>query len=135
MFKKIAGVVIGIIVGAIAIGICEGLSHLIYEPPSQMDIQNTAAMAKFIEQAPPMALILVALCHFVGSFTSAFVSQKISKSENLSLHLIPSVLLMIGGIVNFYIIPHPLWMIILDLIVYIPAGYLGVQIGKRNIVL
>jgi len=44
--------------------------------------------------------------------------------------MIVGALLMLAGIMNMIMIPHPTWLWVLGITVYLPAAYLGARLIK-----
>ena len=56
---------------------------------------------------------------------------------NLSLALLCLVALigaclLGGGIINFALIPHPTWMVIIGVLIFIPSALLGATLSTRQ---
>jgi hypothetical protein len=48
------------------------------------------------------------------------------------LPIIAGVVLTLAAIANFFLIPHPIWFIIIGLIVFIPSVLIGHKFHKIN---
>jgi vacuolar-type H+-ATPase subunit I/STV1 len=70
------------------------------------------------------------LDHSLGSVVGAFVAAKIAASRKMTFALVIGFLHLLGGIFAAFIIPAPVWFIVLDLVVaYVPAAWLGGKLG------
>jgi hypothetical protein len=66
------------------------------------------------------------LAHALGTLAGAFLSALIAASHKMKFALAIGVFFLIGGIVNVFMLPSPVWFTILDLAVaYIPMAWLG----------
>ena len=66
------------------------------------------------------------LAHSVGTFVGAFIVARYTASYHLVLSLSVGVLFLIGGISMVFIMPAPLWFIIIDIsLAYLPMGWYG----------
>jgi hypothetical protein len=72
---------------------------------------------------PAGALLFIIAAYVVGSFVAGWAAGKITKS--MTAALIAGGLLMIGGLVNVILIPHPLWFTIASIVVYLPCAWIG----------
>ena len=73
------------------------------------------------------------LAHSVGTFVGAFIVARYTASYHLVLSLSVGVLFLIGGISMIFIMPAPLWFIVVDLLLaYIPMGWLGWKLTGQD---
>jgi|SaaInlStandDraft_1057018.scaffolds.fasta_scaffold240434_2 hypothetical protein len=74
------------------------------------------------------------LAHALGTLAGAFIAAKIASTYKKTFALIIGAFFLIGGTMMVFMLPAPLWFIILDLTVaYIPMGWLGWRIEKRSL--
>ncbi len=125
MFKRILSVLAGIVSGIIIIYLIEMGSHIIYPFPSTFDMNNPESVKQYIDTAPFGAILFIAIAWAVGSFIGGFVTSLISKSSKTTLSMIVGVILMIAGLINLLTFPHPVWLWIVGLAVFLPSAYLG----------
>ena len=73
------------------------------------------------------------LAHSVGTFLGAFIVARYTASYHMELSLCVGVFFLIGGISMVFIMPAPLWFIVVDLLLaYMPMGWLGWRITGKN---
>ena len=73
------------------------------------------------------------LAHAVGTFIGAFIVARYTASYLLVLSLSVGVLFLIGGISMVFIMPAPLWFIVVDLLLaYVPMGWLGWKLTGQD---
>ena len=71
------------------------------------------------------------LAHAIGTLVGAFLAAKIAATYKRTFALIIGTFFLIGGIMMVFMLPAPLWFIVLDLTVaYIPMGWLGWRISR-----
>ena len=74
------------------------------------------------------------LAHALGTLVGAFTAAKIALTYKKTFALVIGAFFLIGGTMMVFMLPAPLWFIILDLTVaYIPMGWLGWRIAKRSL--
>ena len=132
MWRNILGVVAAIIAGSIAIMIVEGFSHFLYPYPEGLDFSDNEATSAFISSLPVAAKLLVALSWAIGSFVAAVVTSLIVKTRKLQLSLLDGVILMVFGIINMIVIPHPTWFWFVGIAVFIPFAWFGYYLLARE---
>ena len=73
------------------------------------------------------------LAHSVGTFAGAFIVARYTASYHLVFSLSVGLLFLIGGISMVFIMPAPLWFIVVDLLLsYIPMGWLGWKLTGKD---
>lgn len=122
----------GIVAAIIVIFIAEAFSHMIYPPPKATDMENPEAVRQMIQNLPVGALIIIIIGWAIGSFAGGVVSTLIIKNNKPFAALTTGTLLMLSGIINLMMFPHPLWMWIFGLAVNIPFAYLGFKFVSKN---
>lgn len=130
ILKNILAVVLGIVVGSVVnMGLITIGSSLI-APPAGVDPQDVESIKANIDAYEFKHFIIPLLAHILGAFCGALVTAKIS--NNLILSLLIGAVFMAGGIMMMTMIPQPTWFTIVDLVLYLPAAYLGFLLGRSN---
>ena len=71
------------------------------------------------------------LAHAIGTLSGAFTAAKFSASYHMLFAICIGIFFLLGGISMVFILPAPLWFIIVDLfLAYIPMGWLGWKIAN-----
>jgi len=130
MLKKILLIIAGIITGTIIIYLVELVGHFFYPPPEEINTTDLEALKQIISDLPVGAFVFVLLAYALGSFGGALLTATISKSSKVVNAVIVGAVLMIFGIINLLMIPHPVWFSIVSIFTYIPCAYFG---GKVSI--
>jgi Na+/melibiose symporter-like transporter len=124
VFRKILAVLTGIVLGMLVIGLIEALGHRLFPVPQEVnqtyENQDTETLLALIS---PKMLLFVLLAYISGSFVAGLFTAWIGRSKELSL--ITGLVLMLGGAITVFMIPHPVWFILVSLSVYIPFSWLG----------
>lgn len=125
MGRKILAVLIGYIASMVVIFAIETLGHLLYPLPSGMDRYDPEAFRKYAETAPFMALFIVIIAYSMGAFTAGFVSTKIARDNKNIYALICGAILLICTIINMYLIPSPIWFMVMAVLAsfFVLFGY------------
>ncbi len=117
---------VGIVSGMLVIGLVEALGHQLFPVPQEVtqayENQDTEALLALIS---PAMLFFVLLAYLLGSFVAGSLSAWIAKSKKPAW--IAGAVLTLGGFLNVTMIPHPLWFILLSLVVYLPFALLGAR--------
>jgi len=71
------------------------------------------------------------LAHAIGTLSGAFVAAKFAASYKMTMAICIGIFFLLGGISMVFILPAPVWFIIVDLfLAYIPMGWLGWKIAN-----
>ncbi len=73
------------------------------------------------------------LAHAVGTLVGAFIVAKYTASSHMLLSISVGVFFLLGGISMVFIMPAPLWFIIIDIsLAYIPMGWYGWKLTGQD---
>ena len=128
--KRVLTVIAGLVTGMIVVGLVEQLGMMIYPPPADLDINNPEMMSAYVKSAPIGSLLFVVLAWAVGAFAGTAVSSLIDRSYGRTAAYMIGGILMIAGIMNMVMIPHPLWFWV-SVLVFIPSALLGYRVVER----
>ena len=130
--KNTLAVIAGLIIGsAVNMGIIM-ISGSIISPPEGADVTTMEGLKESIHLFQPKHFIFPFLAHALGTLVGAFLTALITANHKMKFALVIGVFFLIGGIVNTFMIPAPIWFIILDLVVaYIPMAWLGGKLVIR----
>ena len=72
--------------------------------------------------------------HAIGTLSGAFIAAKFSASYHMIFSISIGIFFLLGGITMVFILPAPVWFIILDLVIaYIPMSWLGWKISNKRL--
>lgn len=118
MIRKIAAVVVGILLTSLVVGLVQQLGHYLYPLPAGTDPNDPEAIKKYVENAPFLAVFFVIISYAAGAFTGGFVSTKIANDGKKIYALIIGVLFLFTSIYMMVTIPSPIWFWILGIAVW-----------------
>lgn len=130
MGKQILAVIVGVIIGGLIIYGIESINMVRYPWPENLSMEDKEAFAEYVSSLPVDAFITVIIAHLIGSFVAGFVCSKITPSRKLLLGTICGMFFLVGGIMNLVMIPHPLWFMVIDLMIFVPFAWLGAKLAK-----
>ncbi|MCW9708522.1 hypothetical protein [Fodinibius salsisoli] len=133
MIKNIIAVVIGIIVGGLVnMGIIM-VGPSIIAPPEGVDVTNMNDLQKSMHLFEAKHFIFPFIAHALGTLIGALLTAKITVSHKMMLAMIIGVFFLIGGIANAFMLPAPMWFIIMDLLgAYLPMAWLGWKLSRQE---
>jgi MFS family permease len=132
MVKSILAVLTGLVVGFITIYLVELVSQQVYPLPAEVNLQDPEAMGTYMANAPAASLVLVLLAYALGSFLGGMVAARLATTKKMVHAIVVGVLLLLAGIANFYLLPHPIWFVISAVIIYPLMSFFGGAMGSRD---
>jgi len=130
--RNILAVILGAIIGSVVNGFIISISGKVIPPPADVDVTTMEGLKASMHLFEPKHFLMPFLAHALGTFVGALVAILIAASHKFYLALTVSVLFLIGGIINVYLLPSPLWFTLCDLILaYIPMGLLARLVVSR----
>ena len=130
LLRSVLAVLLGWVVGSVAMMALHLLSGAIYGPAPRMS--DSAAFQEYIGNLPPSAFLFVLAAHAAGNLAGAWVAAKVAGRAPLVHGLVVGGVFLICGIVNLLQIPHPAWFGPADLAAYLPAAYLGARLAANG---
>ncbi len=126
LLKNSLSVLAGIVVGSLVnMGIVM-ISGNIIPPPEGADVTTMEGLKASLHLFQPIHFIFPFLAHALGTFVGAWLAANLAGSQKLKLALLIGLFFLIGGIVNIFMLPSPVWFAIVDILgAYIPMGWLG----------
>jgi len=132
MGKQILAVVVGAVMGFVVLGLIEMVSWMLYPMPEGLDIANAEVMRAYVSQVPIGAKLIVLVAWMIGAFVAGFLAAKIApEGKGRQSAIFAGAILMLGGIANAFMVPHPMWMLIIGLLQYIPLAHIGAKAAGK----
>ena len=108
MVRNIAGVVAGLIVAVLTVMVVQAIGHQLYPYPADVDLRDPEQIAAVFPTIPVAAKLFVVAAWFGGALLGGIVAKLIT-GRNWAAWTI-AVLIAVAGVMNLFIIPHPVWM-------------------------
>jgi hypothetical protein len=131
MFKNILAVLLGLVASSFIIFALEILGHIIYPAPANLDLNDMEALKAFTSSAPPIVFVLVIIAYALGSFVGGIIAAAIAIKNKMTKAITVGGILMGLGAYNLFMIPHPVWTIIISIFLFIPCSWLGGALGIK----
>lgn len=128
VFKNILAVILGIVVGSVVNGALITLSPHVFALPEGVDPMDGESIAANIHRFGPANFIMPFLAHALGTLIGAFIAVKLAATHKVAFAYSIGGLFLVGGILNTFMIPAPVWFIAVDLVfAYIPMAWLATK--------
>ena len=132
VLRNILAVIAGIVVGSAVNMALIVLGPSVIPPPAGVDMTNTQSLSASIHLFEARHFVFPFLAHALGTLAGALTAFLVAASHRSAFAYAIGVLSLAGGIAATFMIPAPMWFIVLDLVVaYIPMAWLGIAIGRR----
>ena len=130
--KNVLAVLGGFVGGsAVNMGIIM-ISGCVIPPPDGADVTTMEGLVASMPLFEPKHFIMPFLAHGLGTLVGAFLAFKIAASHNMKFAMAIGAFFLLGGSVNAYLLPSPMWFIALDLLVaYFPMAWIGGKLAER----
>lgn len=132
--RNILAVIIGIVLGSVVNMSLINISSSVIPPPNGVDVTTFEGLSATMHLFEPKHFLMPFLAHALGTFVGALAAALISATHKLKFALSIGFLFLIGGTMNVFMLPSPLWFSALDLIVaYIPMALIAAKLViKKN---
>ncbi|MEO1039185.1 MAG: hypothetical protein AAFX09_06535 [Pseudomonadota bacterium] len=123
MARVFAGIASGFVVSILLIMAIQQLGHLIYPPPEGVDMRDPDALTAMMKSLPLGSKLFVIGAWFTGVLAGGYVAGRIARRVWAAWTI--AGVTIIFAILNFMMIPHPIWMIAGGLVLIVLAGWLA----------
>jgi len=129
MIRKIAAVVLGVVLAFVLIIAVESLGHSVYPPPADLDFTDQAAMRAYVDTLPLGALLFVMAAWLAGTFGGGLLAILVAGESPFVNAAIIGGLVLLGTVINLVSIPHPTWFSITSVVAIVATALLTSRIG------
>lgn len=134
IIRNVLAVIAGLVVGSVVnMGIIS-ISGSIIPPPEGADVTTMDGLKTSMHLFEPRHFIFPFLAHALGTLAGAIVAGLLAATHKMKFAISIGLFFMIGGIINTFMLPSPVWFTAVDLVgAYIPMGWIGGKIvsGKK----
>lgn len=125
MGRTILAVILGVVVAGLIVAGIETIGHTLNPPPAGTDLTQPGALDTLIASLPVTALVIVVFAWALGSIGGGFAAAKISRQHKFGAALAVGIVMVLLVASNFFVIPHPLWMMAVGVLVPVPLALVG----------
>ncbi|MGH9831710.1 MAG: hypothetical protein ACREBD_09415 [Blastocatellia bacterium] len=129
--RRVVAVVLGLLVGSVVnVGLIM-VGGQVIPPPEGVDVTNMESLRSSMHLFEPRHFLFPFLAHALGTFVGAFAAAMIAATQRMKLALGISAFFLLGGVINVFLLPAPVWFKALDLIgAYIPMGWFAGKLAE-----
>jgi hypothetical protein len=129
--KNFFAIVGSLAAAMIIIMLFELLSNSVHPFPKDLDLNNKFLLKEYMSTLPLSVFAIVLSGYIIASFIAGVIIKYISPKSGKIVPLITGIILTSASIVNLYLIPHPLWFIIINVILCIPMALIGHSLFRK----
>lgn len=124
--RNVLAVLLGVAVAVFAIMAVEMVGRGLYPPPANLRIDDPKAIADYIARAPVLALAFVLLAWAAGAFAGGAVATMAAAGRRPQrFGLIVGGVVLVASAMNLWMIPHPLWFVLVTPFACLVPGWLA----------
>ena len=125
MIRSLLTVIVGLVVGSLAVFVLGWVGNRFVPVPEGLDPANPEALVAYLAGAPPAVFLkLLAVWAggaFAGGFTAALLAARQRSWHAIAVGSLQTLL----ALAQFGMIPHPLWVEISAVALFVPFAWLG----------
>jgi len=122
MLRTVFAFLLGVVAMVATVAGLQTLGHWIWPPPSGIDMADKAQMAGFVDAMPLTAKVWILITYATAVEIGAIVSVLVDRPRWRGLSIALGVLMTVLCAVNFWLIPHPVWMVVVGLLLPVPVA-------------
>ena len=130
MVKSIIAVVLAVLLAGVVIAAVQLVNTQIFPLPPGVDFNDREAMSRAVSSMPAGGFVLLLLSYTLGALAGGWLAARMAPRRPLLHAMIVGVLLLAAGVMNFVSIPHPLWVTVLGLLIFLPMAWLGASLAR-----
>ena len=128
--RMLGALLAGMVTAGIAIIVFEMIAHGLHPFPPGVNPEDPAVMTKYLSTVPVSAMLMVIAGHFTGALFGNIVTLLIARQKRLPA-IIFSLLMILATVANLFMLPHPVWFMIVDVAVVILAIFIVFKLTKK----
>ncbi|MCX7557309.1 hypothetical protein OS187_10865 [Xanthomonadaceae bacterium JHOS43] len=131
LLRNILAIAVGLFVGSIINTAIVALGPGLIPPPAGVDVTSAESLAAHMHLFEPRHFVMPLLAHAIGTLTGALVAWLFAASHKSAFAYGIGAVFLCGGIAACFMIPAPVWFMVLDLVAaYLPMAWLAIRIGR-----
>lgn len=131
MIRTMFSVMLGMVVAMMCIQGIELIGHWAFPMPSGQ-LATDSDPADAFASAPMGMLACVLFGWLIAAFCGGWVAARLARVHRMGAAIAVGVLIVLGVVLNAWMLPHPLWMTLLGVIGPIPLAWSGGRLVLRR---
>ena len=133
MMRSTITVLVGILLGRLTTGLLGMVGHALYPPPADLALERMDDACRLsMAGAPTGMLLALLLAGAGGAFVGGLVAALLAERRRILHAFAVGAVQTAFAVVQFQMVPHPLWFTVLGVTVLLPAaGLAGLLVGRE----
>jgi len=133
ILRNILAVLLGLVVGgSVNMALILVGPHVI-PPPAGVDVTNAESLSASMHLLRPQHFVFPFLAHALGTLAGAMVAFLVAATYRSVLSYAIGAVFLAGGISAVFMIPAPMWFIVLDLAAaYLPMAWIAPHLLRNK---
>lgn len=132
MIRTMFSVMLGMLVAMmVMLGLEFVGAWLVPMPTGQLG--NEADLAEIVANAPIAKLVWVLAGWLLAALCGGWVAARLARVRRMGAAIAVGVLILLGVVLNAWMLPHPLWMLLIGVIAPVPLAWSGGRLAVRGI--
>ena len=132
MIRQILAVLLGVVTAFALVALVEWIGHAVYPMPEGLDVNDPAAMARYVQTLPAGAFVFVLVGWGVGTLAGGLIACAIMKEKPLLHASIVGLAVLVAALINLFTIPHPVWFTIAGIGIILLSAVLAAALSTRH---
>lgn len=131
--RVFAALLLGLLLGgAVNMGLIL-LGGQLVPPPAGVDPADPDSLRAGMALFQPHHFLFPFLAHALGTLTGAALAARVARNFRMIAAMTIGCFFLAGGIAAAFLLPAPLWFIVLDLaLAYLPMAWLGARLSAEQ---
>ena len=131
MIRTMFSVMLGMLVAMmVMLGLEFVGAWLVPMPTGQLG--NEADLAEIVANAPTAKLVWVLAGWLLAALCGGWVAARLARVRRMGAAIAVGVLILLGVVLNAWMLPHPLWMLLIGVIAPVPLAWAGGRLALRG---
>ena len=130
MIRAVLGVVAGLCAAVLTVMAVQALGHALYPYPADVDLSDPEQIARVFPVIPVAAKLFVVAAWFGGALIGAAAAKAIVGRSWAAWAI--AGFIVVGAVMNLFVIPHPVWMQLSAVIAPLLAGVIANHLVGRG---
>ncbi len=132
MIRSILTVIVGVLGGSVVIWVLERAGHRFFPAPAGLDLQDLEVLKQYVASAPTAMFLALLGAWAGGAFVGGGIAALLSERRRGLHALAVGAFQTLFAALQFSMVPHPLWFVVLGLTIFLPVtGLAGLLVGRE----
>lgn len=131
MIRTMFSVMLGMLVTLMVMLGLEFVGSWMFPMPAGQ-LTTEADLAEIVANAPTGKLVWVLFGWLLAAVCGGWVAARLARVHRMAAAIMVGVLVVLGVVLNAWMLPHPLWMTLLGVIGPIPLAWCGGRLALRT---